>query len=84
MPGELLEEPLAALDKNLRGHLQTELKALHRDLGTILVFATHNQSEALTLSDRVAVFNKDRIEQISSPSRLYEAPRQGAVNFLSA
>jgi putative spermidine/putrescine transport system ATP-binding protein len=70
----VLDEPLAALDKNLREHLQTELKALHRDLGTTMVFVTHDQSEALTLSDRVAVFNKGRIEQIDSPSRLYEAP----------
>ena len=70
----VLDEPLGALDKNLREHLQTELKALHRDLGTTMVFVTHDQSEALMLSDRVAVFNKGRIEQIGSPSELYRAP----------
>ncbi|WP_112908064.1 polyamine ABC transporter ATP-binding protein [Rhizobium leguminosarum] len=70
----VLDEPLGALDKNLREHLQAELKALHRDLGTTMVFVTHDQSEALTLSDRVAVFNKGRIEQIDTPEALYERP----------
>ncbi|MGO8572791.1 ABC transporter ATP-binding protein, partial [Rhizobium ruizarguesonis] len=59
---------------NLREHLQAELKALHRDLGTTMVFVTHDQSEALTLSDLVAVFNKGRIEQIDTPEALYERP----------
>jgi putative spermidine/putrescine transport system ATP-binding protein len=70
----VLDEPLGALDKNLREHLQAELKSLHRDLGTTMVFVTHDQSEALTLSDRVAVFNKGRIEQIGTPEALYERP----------
>jgi putative spermidine/putrescine transport system ATP-binding protein len=70
----VLDEPLGALDKNLREHLQAELKSLHRDLGTTMVFVTHDQSEALTLSDRVAVFNKGRIEQIDTPEALYERP----------
>jgi putative spermidine/putrescine transport system ATP-binding protein len=70
----VLDEPLGALDKNLREHLQVELKILHRELGTTMVFVTHDQSEALALSDRVAVFNKGRIEQIDTPERLYERP----------
>ena len=70
----VLDEPLGALDKNLREHLQAELKALHRELGTTMVFVTHDQSEALTLSDRIAVFNKGRIEQIDTPENLYEQP----------
>ncbi len=70
----VLDEPLGALDKNLREHLQAELKALHRDLGTTMVFVTHDQSEALTMSDRVAVFNKGRIEQLGSPLDLYKRP----------
>jgi putative spermidine/putrescine transport system ATP-binding protein len=71
----VLDEPLGALDKNLREHMQLELKRLHRELGITMVFVTHDQAEALTLSDRVAVFNKGRIEQIDSPERLYGCPK---------
>jgi putative spermidine/putrescine transport system ATP-binding protein len=71
----VLDEPLGALDKNLREHLQVELKSLHRDLGTTMVFVTHDQAEALTLSDRIAVFNKGRIEQLDTPENLYERPQ---------
>ncbi|MES0090078.1 MULTISPECIES: ABC transporter ATP-binding protein [unclassified Mesorhizobium] len=70
----LLDEPLGALDKNLREHMQAELKHLHRQLGITMVFVTHDQSEALNLSDRVAVFNKGRLEQIDAPELLYERP----------
>lgn len=70
----VLDEPLGALDKNLREHLQSELKTLHRELGTTMVFVTHDQSEALTLSDRVVVFNKGKIEQIGTPEELYKRP----------
>lgn len=70
----VLDEPLGALDKNLREQMQLELRNLHRELGVTMVFVTHDQSEALTMSDRVAVFNHGRIEQIDSPSRLYEEP----------
>lgn len=70
----LLDEPLGALDKNLREHMQAELKHLHRQLGITMVFVTHDQSEALNLSDRVAVFNKGRLEQVDAPERLYERP----------
>jgi len=70
----LMDEPLGALDKQLREHMQIELKALHRRLGVTFVYVTHDQSEALTMSDRVAVFNEGVIQQIDQVDRLYETP----------
>ncbi|GAA6140696.1 ABC transporter ATP-binding protein [Hydrogenophaga sp. 5NK40-0174] len=70
----LMDEPLGALDKQLREHMQIELKALHRQLGITFVYVTHDQSEALTMSDRVAVFNEGVIQQIDVVDQLYEAP----------
>jgi putative spermidine/putrescine transport system ATP-binding protein len=70
----LLDEPLAALDKRLREELQLEIRRLHRELGVTMVFVTHDQGEAMTLSDRIAVFNHGRIEQIGAPQALYDAP----------
>ncbi len=70
----LMDEPLGALDKQLREHMQIELKALHRRLGVTFVYVTHDQSEALTMSDRVAVFNEGVIQQIDVVDRLYETP----------
>ena len=70
----LLDEPLGALDLKLREQMQIELKQLQRKLGITFIFVTHDQEEALTLSDRVAVFNKGRIEQIGSPRELYDNP----------
>ena len=70
----LMDEPLGALDKQLREHMQIELKALHRRLGVTFVYVTHDQSEALTMSDRVAVFNDGRIQQIDRVDCLYETP----------
>ncbi|GAB3192248.1 ABC transporter ATP-binding protein [Hydrogenophaga aquatica] len=70
----LMDEPLGALDKQLREHMQLELKALHRRLGVTFVYVTHDQSEALTMSDRVAVFNEGIIQQIDQVDRLYETP----------
>ena len=70
----LMDEPLAALDKRLREEMQLEIRRLHRDLGVTMVFVTHDQGEAMTLSDRVAVFNQGRIEQLDSPQVLYDAP----------
>lgn len=70
----LMDEPLGALDKQLREHMQLELKALHRRLGVTFVYVTHDQSEALAMSDRVAVFNEGVIQQIDRVDRLYEAP----------
>ena len=70
----LMDEPLGALDKQLREHMQIELKELHRQLGVTFVYVTHDQGEALTMSDRVAVFNDGVIQQIDAVDRLYEAP----------
>ncbi|MCK1710431.1 MULTISPECIES: ABC transporter ATP-binding protein [unclassified Bradyrhizobium] len=75
----LMDEPLGALDKNLREQMQYEIKRLHEDLGVTIVFVTHDQGEALTMSDRVAVFNRGRIQQISSPDELYERPANAFV-----
>ena len=70
----LMDEPLGALDKQLREHMQIELKELHRQLGVTFVYVTHDQGEALTMSDRVAVFNEGDIQQIDTVERLYETP----------
>jgi len=70
----LLDEPLGALDLKLRQQMQVELKQLQHELGIAFVFVTHDQDEALTLSDRIAVFNNGRIEQLGTPRELYEHP----------
>ncbi len=70
----LMDEPLGALDKQLREHMQIELKELHSKLGLTFVYVTHDQSEALTMSDRVAVFNDGAIQQIDVVTQLYETP----------
>jgi putative spermidine/putrescine transport system ATP-binding protein len=70
----LLDEPLGALDLKLREEMQTELKAIQGEVGITFVYVTHDQDEALTMSDRIAVFNNGRIEQVSSPLELYEHP----------
>jgi putative spermidine/putrescine transport system ATP-binding protein len=70
----LLDEPLGALDLKLREKMQIELKELQRELGITFIFVTHDQEEALTLSDRIAIFNNGKIEQIGSPRELYEKP----------
>lgn len=70
----LLDEPLGALDKQLREHMQVELKQIQREVGITFIFVTHDQEEALTLSDRVAVFNNGKIEQVGSPHEVYEFP----------
>src|SRR5512140_332100 len=70
----LLDEPLGALDLKLRKEMQLELKQLQRDVGITFVFVTHDQEEALTMSDRVAVFNEGKVEQVATPFELYETP----------
>lgn len=70
----LLDEPLSALDRNLRQSMQLELKSLQHDLGICFLFVTHDQEEALTMSDQVVVLNKGRIEQIGPPEELYHRP----------
>jgi len=70
----LLDEPLGALDLKLREQMQVELKELQRELGITFIFVTHDQEEALTLSDRIAVFNDGRIEQLGTPAEIYDRP----------
>ncbi|MDX8479957.1 ABC transporter ATP-binding protein [Mesorhizobium sp. VK24D] len=71
----LMDEPLSALDKGLREHMQIELRNLHRRLGMTTVYVTHDQREAITMSDRIAVMNAGRIEQIDQPEALYARPK---------
>ncbi len=75
----LMDEPLGALDKQLREHMQFEIKHLHDRLGITVVYVTHDQGEALTMSDRVAVFNDGRIQQLAPPEDLYERPENRFV-----
>jgi spermidine/putrescine ABC transporter ATP-binding subunit len=87
----LLDEPLAALDPNLRKEMQIELKGLQRTLGITFLFVTHDREEALAMSDRIAVMNGGRVEQVGSPVRVFESPETefvarflGAVNVFTA
>jgi putative spermidine/putrescine transport system ATP-binding protein len=75
----LLDEPLGALDLKLRQQMQIELKAIQQKVGITFVFVTHDQEEALTMSDRLAVFNHGRIEQVGSPAEVYESPATSFV-----
>ena len=75
----LLDEPLGALDRKLREHMKIELKLLQKELGTTFIYITHDQSEALVMSDRVAVMNKGRFEQIDTPRNLYKNPKTAFV-----
>ena len=86
----LMDEPLSALDKTLRESLQLEIKRLHQRLGITFIYVTHDQREALVMSDRVSVMNQGRIEQIAAPAVIYDAPANrfvasfvGEANFLS-
>src|ERR671935_934200 len=75
----LLDEPLGALDVKLRKQMQLQLKAIQHDIGTTFVYVTHDQEEALAMSDRIAVMNGGRVEQIGSPREIYEHPRTAFV-----
>lgn len=75
----LLDEPLGALDLKLRQQMQVELKAIQKRVGITFIFVTHDQEEAITMSDRIAVFNQGKIEQIGSPSDVYERPSSAFV-----
>ncbi|MGI9306227.1 MAG: ABC transporter ATP-binding protein [Gammaproteobacteria bacterium] len=75
----LMDEPLGALDKHLREQMQFELKHIHEQLGVTVVYVTHDQAEALTLSDRIAVFNDGIIQQLAAPDALYEKPENAFV-----
>jgi ABC-type Fe3+/spermidine/putrescine transport system ATPase subunit len=90
-PVLLMDEPLGALDRKLRQQMQIEIKMLHRDLGTTIVFVTHDQEEALSMADRVAVLSDGRLRQLGTPSDLYREPADafvadfiGETNFLPA
>jgi len=75
----LMDEPLGALDKNFREQMQYEIKHIHEQIGITVVYVTHDQNEALTMSNRIAVFNDGKIQQISSPDILYEKPENAFV-----
>lgn len=86
----LMDEPLGALDKKLREQMQLDIRDIHRRLGLTIVFVTHDQSEALTMSDRIAIFNHGKIEQIGTPTQIYDNPTTqfvaqfiGETNLLS-
>ena len=89
-PVLLLDEPLGALDKKLRVEVQDQLKDIHRRVGTTFIYVTHDQEEALSMSDRIVIMQEGRIEQVGTPSELYEHPRTrfaagflGKSNFLA-
>ena len=88
-PVLLCDEPLGALDRKLRQQMQFELKELQKRLGVTLVFVTHDQEEALAMSDRIAVMNHGKVEQVGAPTEIYERPRTrfvadfiGEINIL--
>jgi putative spermidine/putrescine transport system ATP-binding protein len=90
-PVLLMDEPLGALDRQLREHMQGELRQLHRQLGITVLYVTHDQEEALTMSDVVVLLNEGRVEQVGAPDALYERPRNafvaqflGETNLLTA
>ena len=74
-----MDEPLGALDKQLREQMQYEIKHIHENLGITVVYVTHDQSEALTMSNRIAVFNDGVIQQLAHPAELYESPENSFV-----
>lgn len=87
----IMDEPLGALDKNLRENMQVMIKDIHRNSGATILYVTHDQAEALTMSDRIAVFERGQIVQLDSPREVYERPRNefvagflGDINFLPA
>ena len=87
----LMDEPLGALDKQLREQMQVEIKRIHRSVGTTVIYVTHDQTEALTMSDLVVVMHQARVAQVGTPRVLYEAPAMlfvadflGDLNLLAA
>ena len=82
-PVLLLDEPLGALDKKLRVEVQAQLKEIHRRVGTTFVYVTHDQEEALSMSDRIVIMQNGRIEQVGTPTELYQTPKTAfAASFL--
>lgn len=81
----LLDEPLGALDKKLREHMQIEIARLHKELGATFIYVTHDQEEALTLSNRICLMNHARIEQIGTPEEIYDCPQSRfAADFIGS
>ena len=85
----LMDEPLSNLDANLRTQMRTEIKRLHKELGTTFIYVTHDQTEALTMGDRIVVLDKGKIQQIASPLEIYNNPKNkfvagfvGQMNFI--
>ena len=85
----LMDEPLSNLDANLRVHMRAEIKRLHRDLGTTFIYVTHDQTEALTMGDRIVVLDKGKIQQVDTPDEIYNNPKNkfvagfiGQMNFI--
>src|SRR5206468_10016114 len=74
-----MDEPLGALDKQLREQMQLEIRRLHQRLGVTIVYVTHDQAEALTMSDRIAVFHRGKIQQLDIPEQMYENPKNAFV-----
>ena len=79
----LMDEPLGALDKQLRESLQLEMRRLHADLGITFIYVTHDQEEALTMSDRIAVMNEGLVAQVGSPEDIYDRPMRPVRCVLS-
>jgi putative spermidine/putrescine transport system ATP-binding protein len=75
----LMDEPLGALDKQLREQMQLEIRRLHQRLGVTMAYVTHDQAEALTMSDRIAVFHRGKIQQLDTPEQMYEYPKNAFV-----
>jgi spermidine/putrescine ABC transporter ATP-binding subunit len=80
-PVLLMDEPLGALDRRLRQHMQLEIKRMHRAVGVTVIYVTHDQEEALTMSNRVAVIHEGRLEQVATPRQLYDTP---ATSFVAS
>ena len=80
----LLDEPLGALDKNLREQMQGEIKRIHREVGITMIYVTHDQTEAMSMSDRIAVFSRGRLEQIGKPLEVYHRPQTRSSGSSSA
>lgn len=78
-PVLLMDEPLGALDRKLRQRMQIEIKMLHREIGTTIIFVTHDQEEALSMADRIAVLNRGELQQIGAPDELYDRPANAFV-----
>src|SRR4029450_670725 len=74
-----MDEPLGALDKQLREQMQLEIRRLHQRLGITMVYVTHDQAEALTMPDRIAVFNRGKVQQLDTPEQMYEYPKNAFV-----